>query len=517
MKEAGSDDLLPLRGRLRIILPTLAVAAAYAGAMVATNTRIALLDDEAIIVAIAAHPVAHTIKLFLTGSWQHEHPPFSDVLLHGWLLLTHSSLFTLRIFANLFYIGSAITSAITAGRLAGTRAYWSTLLLAFTWPFALQYGRIAGWYSVAMFLLSAATLVYLAILDDRSPWPWIGFGVISILLVWTNYFGVILLLLFCADLILFHRALVRRRTVLLALTSTAVAVPFLPLVRAALFSLQSAPAGMGNASTLMSWLASAAYPIYSIFASVAIAPWYWVLSVPVAITSCALLTAVWFSRGRRWLVYFGLALLALVITQHLTIKRVTFLLPWFFLALGLSIADSGRRCSKVALYAAALLVAFGLIGIASGRHYATTNLYEPWEQVARVVAQEARSGETVVGNNPQLFLYLDDQLGLSSELRLSDGPDLGARLYKAHGYSILDSDVTGEPRSLHGRVVLVLGSGILEDVNAMNELNRTLAGRCLKLGVFLAAPDPAIAWKQHLTPQVPVLAYRVEALWYHCP
>jgi hypothetical protein len=65
MKEARSDDLIPLRGRLRIILPTLAVAVAYAGAMVTTNTRIALLDDEAIIVAIAAHPVAHTIKLFL--------------------------------------------------------------------------------------------------------------------------------------------------------------------------------------------------------------------------------------------------------------------------------------------------------------------------------------------------------------------------------------------------------------------------------------------------------------------
>ena len=77
--------------------------------------------------------------------------------------------------------------------------------------------------------------------------------------------------------------------------------------------------------------------------------------------------------------------------------------------------------------------------------------------------------------------------------------------------------MTGEPRSLHGRVVLVLGSGILEDVNAMNELNRTLAGRCMKLGVYLAAPDPAIAWKQHLTPQVPVLAYRIKTVWYDCP
>jgi hypothetical protein len=54
---------LPARNyrSLRTVLITLAVVLAYAGAMIATNTRITLLDDESIIIAVAAHPVLPTI------------------------------------------------------------------------------------------------------------------------------------------------------------------------------------------------------------------------------------------------------------------------------------------------------------------------------------------------------------------------------------------------------------------------------------------------------------------------
>jgi hypothetical protein len=58
------------------------------------------------------------------------------------LLLTHYSFFALRIFANLFYIGSITTTSFAAAKLAGSRAYWFTLLVGFAWPFAWQYGRI---------------------------------------------------------------------------------------------------------------------------------------------------------------------------------------------------------------------------------------------------------------------------------------------------------------------------------------------------------------------------------------
>ena len=57
----------------------------------------------------------------------------------------------------------------------------------------------------------------------------------------------------------------------------------------------------------MDWkneFAMAAYPAFSIFASAAVAPWFLPLSVPVALAVLALFVCIWFSPGRRWLVYY---------------------------------------------------------------------------------------------------------------------------------------------------------------------------------------------------------------------
>ena len=518
MKAATPSDLPPSRTRLHIVLVTTIVALAYAAAMIFTNTRFTLLDDESLIIAAAEHPVLPTIKLFLTGRGQHEHPPFSDILLHEWLLLTNSNLFALRIFANLFYIGSSLALALAAGKLSGTRAYWTTLLLTFLWPFAFQYGRITGWYCVAMFLLACTTLAYIGILADRNRWAWFAFAILSVLLVWTNYFGVILLLLLCADLLLFHPALARKHRTAVASTIVIIAASFLSLIRAALSPLENANLLKSNASTLKTELLSAGYSVYCVFASAAIAPWYWPFSIPVAIGSITLLIAVWYSKGRRWLGYFGITLLLLAATQHLTIKRIIFLLPWFFLAIGIATAERKSKHALVATCSSALLIACGLAAIASGRHYATTNLREPWEQISRVVARDARSGATLISDNVPFFLYSDYQLGLVSDLHVSDGPDLGVDVYRRHGYSILDTDLqVSQSNALHGKVVMVLGSSTFDDVAAIELLNDSLATRCRKTGEFRGAPDPAFSWKKQFTRDVPTLAYRSRVIWYDCP
>lgn len=83
----------------------------------------------------------------------------------------------------------------------GRACWWLPL------PFAFQYGRITGWYCFCMFLAAWLTWAYLRILDDRDRWSWVYFGIAALLMVWSNYFGVVLLLLFLADLAIFHRKL----------------------------------------------------------------------------------------------------------------------------------------------------------------------------------------------------------------------------------------------------------------------------------------------------------------------
>lgn len=484
--------------------------------MLVSNTRYSIIDDEALTTSIAEHPVISTIRSVLTASYPDEHPPFSDILLHGWLLLTHSSFFALRIFANLFYIASTVVLGLAARRISGSRAYWAVLLLAFLWPFAYHYGRIAGWYTVAIFLLSALTLAYTAILADRNGRQWFIFGTISVLLIWTNYFSVVLLLLFCADLLIFHRSIARRHISAIAFTTVAVILSFLPLLNE-VFSLSAEHVKSYGASPLRNALALAGYPIYAIFASVAIAPWYLPLSIPVAIGSVALVISVFFSPGRRWMIYFSIALVLLILTQLLTVKRITFLLPWFFLAIGLAVAQPNRRNSLVAGSAAALIIGCGFAAIASGHHYATSNLLEPWQQVARIVADDARNGATVISVNPPFFFNLDDQLGVLSDLQVSDGPYVGADVYRRRGYTILDAGFPlDQANTLRGKVVIVLGSGTFDDVTALNLLNDALSARCRVLGRFNSTPDPALAWKQRYTRGVPILAYRVRVIWYDC-
>lgn len=516
MKAAPPAVRFHLPTSIRTVLATLGLALAYAAVMFASNSSYSIIDDEALTTSIAEHPVTSTIRSLLAASYPDEHPPFSDILLHGWLLLTHSSFFALRIFANLFYIGSTLVLALAARKLSGSKAYWAVILLAFLWPFAYQYGRIAGWYSVAIFLLSALTLAYTAILADRNRWAWFTFAILSVLLIWTNYFSVVLLLLFCADLLIFHRSIARRHISAIAFTAVAVIVSFLPLLKEVL-SLSAGHLDLYGASPIKSALLLAGYPIYATFASVAIAPWYLPLSIPVAIGSVALVISVFFSPGRRWMVYFTVALLLLILTQLLTVKRITFLLPWFFLSVALAVAQPNRRNSLVAASATALVIACGFTAIASGRHYATSNLLEPWQQVARMVAHDARNGATVFSVNPPFFFNLDDQLGVLSDLQVSDGPYLGADLYRKHGYAILDARFPlDQANTLRGKVVMVLGSGTFDDVTALNLLNDALSARCRVLGQFNSTPDPALAWKQRYTRGVPILAYRVRVIWYDC-
>lgn len=501
---------------MRSRFATPVVIAVYLVVMLLTNTRFTLLDDEASSIAIAGRPIIPTLQLFFSGQGMaEEHPPGSNMLLHLWLLATHYSFFLLRAFANLFFIAAVIFLAKSAEKIAGPRAYWAVLAVAFLWPFAFQYGRIAGWYCVSMFFLCFITWAYLCLLDDRGSGAWIAFTVSSVLLVWTNYFGFVFLFLLLADFFLFHRGLAYRRVIPLLVAMSVIALAFFPLLINALRNLAAHAAPLVSRLDWKNEFAVFAYPSFAIFASAAVAPWFLPLSLPVFAAVLVLVSAIWLSPGRRWLIYFLICMAVLQISGQMDIKRVLFLLPWLFLAMGLSICAAGARHPRLAAGALAVVVACGWAGILSGRHYATTNLYEPWHKVAQVVARDARAGATIVSENPTFFSYLDYQLGLQAETKSADGSYLGEALYRAHRYTIFMPDADSpELHSLRGRVVYVIGTG---DPTAQSALNDQLRSRCTRLGEYHAAPDPAALWKLRFANNVPVLRFRTEVIWYQCP
>jgi hypothetical protein len=208
----------------------------------------------------------------------------------------------------------------------------------------------------------------------------------------------------------------------------------------------------------------------------------------------------------------------LYISGNLNIKRAPFMLPWLFLALGAAVSTRNSRFPRVAFGAIAVIVVCGWIGIASGEHYAASNLYEPWGKVAGVVAQDARRGATIVSANPPFFLYLDYELGLQSDTENADSSYLPMDLYRSHGYDIRQPDDWQTwAGTLHGKVVMVNGSGVLDEVDEQTALNDSLQLRCSTLGEYHAVPDPAAIWKARFVKGAPMLAYRANVVWYNCP
>ena len=499
-------------------LGTLGIVAVYFALMASTNSRFTMLDDESNSIAIAGRPIAHALRPFLYRDGYRElHPPETEIIWHLWLVATHYSLVLLRLPANFLFIGAVFFTAKSAEKLGGRNAYWATLLVGFAWPFAFQYGRIAGWYTLSTFLLSVVTWIYLQIGEDRARWWWGAFATACVIFVWSNYFGFVFLALLLADLVIFHRTIALKRLRPLAITMMVVAASFLPFLRVAFTDVGEYLGASGSGINFRHEIAAIGYPAFAIFGSAAVAPWFLPLSLPVLIATAALLIAIVRSTARRWLVYVICAMLAMELARVYDIKRVLIFLPWIFLATGLAVVRGNSRDPWVARGAVCVMILAGWIGIVSGNHYATTNLREPWGKVAGVVAADARHGATIISENPPFFMYLDYQLGLQSIMQSADSSDPGENFYRAHGYTILNPDETGKRiDSLRGKIVVVNGSGMLADVEAMNALKGALGRRCSTLGEYRAAPDPAFAWKRRFTKDVPVLAYRTDVTWFDC-
>ncbi len=501
---------------------TLLVLALYLLFLVSTNRVFTLLDDESLDIGIGRLPLVADLQI----GGHAEHPPLSDIALHAWLVATHFSFVMLRVFANIFFVAAIWLIAKAAEKVGGRRAYWITLCIGYAWPFAFQYGRIVGYYLMFMALDSLLTWIYLTILEDAgSSLRWCAFAGAGIAAMWTNQIAAAMLVLLAADLFLFHRNIVREKMRLVLATAVALIVGSSPLLKFVFESGQNSRAAVdAPQAAAPSLIATIGYPAFSMFGSVAIAPWFWPLSIPVFVCAVALCAAVGFSEGRKWLVYFLMIMAGLVLSGHANVKRTLFLMSWFFLAVG--IAASGKRvvASRVAQGAVAGLLLLGWAGILSGKHYATTNLVEPWAETAHTVAADLKQGKpTVISDNPNFFLYLDYELGLqgdvltSAEIEAKGQAQQSPAYAEEAGYNVfLARDRLADADRLQGNIILVKGSGEAQDIEAMDALNAALANRCTLLRELRTAPDPALEMKKRFAATTPALAYRIDVHWYHC-
>ena len=499
----------------RLRLPLLCtLLAIYAGFMISTNHRLTILDDESTIIVTALEPTHQRLELFIHGAGQHLHPPLTDILLHGWMQLTNYSFAWLRVSAILMYIGGVVVLAKSGEILGNARTFWVIVLTGVCWPFGYFYARITGWYCFSFFLIASVTFLYLKLLQQSSSFRWIGFTISSIMLVWSNYFGLIVLLILLFDLLLFSREYAKRHVAALAASLGVTALCFLPL-------LHSLTTSTGNAQAvptlpLTTEILQVGYMLFALLASVAVAPWFLPWSVPALFASaCVYLLLVFKTTSRKYTLYFLILILGLQATHTLDLKRLLFVSPWLMLAIALCCTTGSRVVTRATYAALASVLCIGWIAIINGKHPATTNFYEPWQTVATAAFKDAQDGSAIVSDSVVFFFYLDRVAGM--DRITSFGPYLGTSAYESRGLKVFENgfpaDVT--PTRFR-RVVAVRSMAMPSSWEAMNHTVERLKQSCRLLQSQRLVPDPAAEYRKVLVPYMPVVPSRILIDTFDC-
>ncbi len=305
---------------------------------------------------MAAKPAFATIKLFVSGRGQHEHPPRSDLILHGWLWLTGGNIHLVRLPSVIFYLLGAWFPLQAARRMGGDRARNDTLILLL-WPYGFHLGRPAGWYSFTFLLLSLLTFGHLKYLERRSPGTWMPVVLCALALVDTNYCGWAVLGLLGLDRLL--RLGRERRTWLLLATGLFLLVASIPIMRALMTELRTG-AVRGRAS---SPLARGTYNLYCLFVSESVAGWIWVPGIATALAIAVLLLLGFVyakPEARRLFLYFAALLTVMTFLQIVTTRRTLLIRPWLILPVGTTLGTMTLPFARRLL--AGSLVLVGAIG-----------------------------------------------------------------------------------------------------------------------------------------------------------
>jgi len=482
--------------------------------LMASNPWFTAVDDEIAIIDVAARPAWATMKLFLSGGGQHEHPPLSDLLLHGWLWLTNGNIHLLRLPSVVFYLLGAWFLVQAARRMAGDRASNYTLILLLLWPFGFHLGRLAGWYSFSFLLISLLTLVYLKYVEHPSPKSWMPVVLCALALVYTNYFGWALMGLLGLDLLArFGRE--RRTWLLLLATGAFLLLASIPIMRAFVTELHTG-AVTGRASLPV---ATGIFNLYCLFVSESVAPWFWIPGIAAGLAiACVLLLVFVYAKpeARRFFLYFAALLAVMTFLQIVTTRRMLMISPWLILSIGVTLGTMALPSARRLLAGSLILVgAIGWYGIFSRKLYAAPHWIEPWDRVAREAAQVAGNGGIVIADNPSFFFYLT--YFTPSTNPMTSGHFAGFLPVSVRAPNIYTPQQwidAGSPTS--STIAVFDGPSFGAPGPSMVEIRRTLSVRCNVVGVRDLVRDAGAEWKQRYQATTGQRVWRISVVTYGC-
>jgi uncharacterized membrane protein len=117
------------------------------------------------------------------------HPPFYYWLLKIWSLIFGNSEFALRSMSVLFMGIAAFFGFVIVRRLFNRKAAWLSLVFIIFAPMLIRYSQEMRMYALVSAIAMAATYILVIAMESKKKLPWVIYGLLVGLGMWTHYFS----------------------------------------------------------------------------------------------------------------------------------------------------------------------------------------------------------------------------------------------------------------------------------------------------------------------------------------
>jgi hypothetical protein len=482
---------------------------------ISSDARLSFIDDEATTLNDAAQPLHTILAIFRSSAGAHRHLPLYDLLLHLWLALTGGAPALLRVPPMLLFLAGVWVLSRAALRIGGAQSATSMIWLACLWPFGFHYGRLENGYSFLFLLIAALIWAYLRYAAAPGGAAWALVCLLAVALIWTSYFGWILLALLGVEECMEwnrngrseHAAASR-----LAIAAAVLAVVSIPLWHSLLDSIRNV---IVSHASVQAALFNAGFKVYVLLVSESVAPWYWKFGVPgmlAVLASLTLIVVAVHGQARRFFLYGALLVAALAMMGRLSSENLLLAAPWFLLAAAVAIGTTHtsvwRRVMAVSL---AVVAGVGWYGVFARVYYATPIFIEPWGDLAVEAGSAVRQGGVVVGNDPSFFLYLTYALRLPQSTPWRFVGILPSLVQDQQVWGPDEWQAAGRP--LPPAVLWVAGT---PESASMDDAGNWLDHNCGDRTTRYLARDSSFVWRERFLHESAPSPWLIEVRQYSC-
>lgn len=247
MKKTAYSTIAFLRRHPKLDLLALGIGLAIFIAIVLLNiTRAGIWFDE----AFSAYIVQFNFWDIARYTASDVHPPFYYWLLKIWSSIFGTTEFGYRSLSALFGVAAIAMTFFMSRKFFGRKVAWVTLALLVASPMLIRYSDEARMYTLAAVIVLAATYVLQKARTSRSLKPWVLYGALVSLGMWTHYFTAVVWLAHLAWYALdirtpkqsfkeWRRALFKKPLVVTYMVAIGLFVPWLPFMTLQLGTVQA--------------------------------------------------------------------------------------------------------------------------------------------------------------------------------------------------------------------------------------------------------------------------------------